>query len=165
MRSLSYWRAATWTDIRGDCRDKLSRQFLPDTLLERIAQKAHICTTVERLRRVIGSSGWPYLDKHGEDLVEYLAIATTAFDEIFKLRKQTAAASAATSPSEDADVIMEDVVESSGSAGEETSIAEVTNVAPTRLRLKLTIPSKRSTTSDSSTYSKSKRQCREKENE
>ncbi|KAI0687974.1 P-loop containing nucleoside triphosphate hydrolase protein [Cytidiella melzeri] len=88
-RMLMEWRGATWTNLRGDTLNKTCEHFLSTTSLIRIAEKAHVCTTVQRLEQVIGVLGWKYLDQCGEDLVAFLAKVMEGFDAIFDARIAT----------------------------------------------------------------------------
>ncbi len=86
-RILTQWRGATWSKVRGRARNVLCVSFLPTSLLVRIAEKAHICTSVDRLQQVIGSPPWKYFPQYGEALVGVISEAMKGFDEIFEARE------------------------------------------------------------------------------
>lgn len=87
---LTRWRDGQWAKIRTT-RDSFSRQFMPDVTVRRIAEKAHVCTTMERLRQVLRKTPWPYVEEFGPPLLTYLSLATAGFDEIFEMRKLNSA--------------------------------------------------------------------------
>lgn len=179
---LYHWRIITWTNICSNNRNKLAGQFLPWATLTRIAQKAHVCTTVERLEQVFGHPKWPYLAQHGQELVKYLDIATSAFDKIFEARKESAnteenevadkeeeEGAADTSricelSNRDDDIVMGDSALSTSL--ERTPIVKVTNVGrKSRVALKLTVPSKWTVSATgNSVVSEPKRRYNSKEN-
>lgn len=135
-RILTQWRGATWAKIRGDARNKLSVSFLPTSSLVRIAEKAHICTSTERLEQVIGSPPWPYFSQFGGTLVGVIAEAMKGFDEIFDARASVA------TDSEEMDI------DNTNATGKESEavLSNLTNTLPPPQTIpgrsvKLTLPS------------------------
>ncbi|KAK7695974.1 hypothetical protein QCA50_000614 [Cerrena zonata] len=83
LAMLHTWRRHTWMRIRGHRLDMLASQFLPASILTRVVEKAHICTTLENLRAVMG---WLHFDVHGSSLFAFLKEVLEGFGDILKER-------------------------------------------------------------------------------
>ncbi|KAK6969564.1 p-loop containing nucleoside triphosphate hydrolase protein [Favolaschia claudopus] len=81
---LDRWRHRIWAQIRTS-RDEPCEYFLPEHVLQAIVNKAHVCTSMDRLKTVAG--GWEYADSHGGMLLNYLKEALLGFNQIFQDRK------------------------------------------------------------------------------
>ncbi|KAI0759466.1 hypothetical protein BC629DRAFT_1443831 [Irpex lacteus] len=99
VRMLQSWRGRIWIEkVRGSQRDALSCDFLPSSIIKRLAPKAHICTSLDNLKQVIRTPPWKFFDRYGELLLEVIKEMMQGFDEILQERKQQpAAAQASTS--------------------------------------------------------------------
>ena len=87
-RMLHAWRVRMWVKIRHEHdRDTLSRDFLPSFIVNRIAPKAHICTSLDRLQQVIQTPQWAYFDEYGCSLLQFLNKAILGFDQIIEERE------------------------------------------------------------------------------
>ncbi len=80
-RLLDHWKIKHWPKYRPPCTDETSAVFLPTSLITRLAEKLHLCTTMERFGTVVGS--WEYLDQAGDKLFDYLQELLRAFDEVY----------------------------------------------------------------------------------
>ncbi|KAK7059355.1 P-loop containing nucleoside triphosphate hydrolase protein [Favolaschia claudopus] len=80
---LDRWRHRIWAQIRTRPEEPCE-YFLPRHILNSIVNKAHVCTSVERLKTV--AADWDYADTHGQLLFDYLNEALTGFSQIFKER-------------------------------------------------------------------------------
>lgn len=145
-RMLTGWRGATWLQLRGLSRDGLAIQFLPTATLNRIAEKAHICTSLERLEQVLEGYMWSYQDQYGQKLVDFLAQVMDGFDDIFQARKQVE------SDGESAEPGVSDVQNPPKSDTKDLSQAEKNTAnrvtAPAKPRLRLLLPVKRKESGD-----------------
>ncbi|KAK7046096.1 hypothetical protein VNI00_007097 [Paramarasmius palmivorus] len=75
MGMLERWSSSTWSTspARGSQINLGHRFFLPPHVIQRIVEKAHVCTSLDRFKEV--ACGWRYLGQHGEDLFEFLSKA------------------------------------------------------------------------------------------
>ncbi|KAK7058204.1 P-loop containing nucleoside triphosphate hydrolase protein, partial [Favolaschia claudopus] len=80
---LDQWRHRIWNQIRPS-REEPCEYFFPRHILNAVVNKAHICTSLERLQAV--ATGWDYANTHGEQLLRYLREVLTGFNQIFKER-------------------------------------------------------------------------------
>lgn len=55
--------------------------FMPDAIIRRIVEKAHICSTRDRTRAVIGAE-WSHFDECADDLMEYIGRAMKGYTSI-----------------------------------------------------------------------------------
>ncbi|PCH41838.1 nucleoside triphosphate hydrolase protein, partial [Wolfiporia cocos MD-104 SS10] len=67
---LLQWRGRVWKRTRGDCIDEPAQRFLPVFLINRLADKAHACTTYKKFEHVM--TGWDSLSSHGVELFQWL---------------------------------------------------------------------------------------------
>lgn len=82
---MDRWRHQKWADIRTNCNLSCDT-FLPEFLLKRIVEKAHLCSSLERLKIV--AAGWPYIDSYSDELLRYMRTALEGFNEIFNDRRR-----------------------------------------------------------------------------
>lgn len=68
---LERWRNLQWRKIRGARGNITPAIFMPDVVIRRIVDKAHICSTRDRTRAVIGPQ-WSYFDECADDLLKYI---------------------------------------------------------------------------------------------
>lgn len=66
--------------------------FLSRRLMGQIVEKAHLCTTIERLGVVV--AGWEYMGSHGQDLFTFVTEAMLGFKELFFEEMETEKSSA-----------------------------------------------------------------------
>ncbi|KAK7025402.1 hypothetical protein VNI00_016039 [Paramarasmius palmivorus] len=67
---LKLWSFRTWAQIRGSRIGLSCTYFLPPYILEQVVERAHVCSTLERLREVMRD--WEFWDECGEKLFGYL---------------------------------------------------------------------------------------------
>ncbi|KAG6904871.1 hypothetical protein DXG01_006554 [Tephrocybe rancida] len=79
---LSRWRSNTWASLRGSRIGDPPNIFMPQHILLRIADRAHICSTLERLGVIC--DGWEYFESHGAILLRYLEEIMVGFNEMFE---------------------------------------------------------------------------------
>ncbi|KAJ7306176.1 P-loop containing nucleoside triphosphate hydrolase protein [Mycena albidolilacea] len=86
-RILIQWRARKYNSIR-DARSTGGGSvfILPDRLIQRIVDRAHACTSLDRLWGIM--CDWKYLDKLGADLFEILTQVLPGYAEIINDRKE-----------------------------------------------------------------------------
>ncbi|KAH9945567.1 P-loop containing nucleoside triphosphate hydrolase protein [Amylocystis lapponica] len=83
-RMLVQWQGRVWVSIRGSRRHLPSEFFLPAHLISRLTEKAHICSSLERLRLVLPD--WKYLHCHAEELFVFMTEVLCGFQEIIATR-------------------------------------------------------------------------------
>ncbi len=165
-RMLRAWRGRMWPKVRGRDRNSLSCDFLPSSIIDRIAHKAHVCTTIERLQRVIQTPTWAYTELYGDSLLAFLNEATTGFDQIFAERQTEAVQLDEPAVSLDEPVVLPDVDTPlvDGDKASAVSSSRLRLVFQKRQVVNMVVPEKRSTDERSSKAGNSKRVRVEKEN-
>ncbi len=83
FRVLEHWRARQWALIRPRYNDEPSTVFLATSIISRLCDKIHVCTSLECLTQVIGER-WDYWDSHGAALFVLILATLAGFDEIFR---------------------------------------------------------------------------------
>ncbi|EIN09491.1 P-loop containing nucleoside triphosphate hydrolase protein [Punctularia strigosozonata HHB-11173 SS5] len=77
---LIEWRIRRWRQIRGTQTGIPSLWLLPTFLVQRLVEKAHICTTYERFETVV--EGWTYLMEQGKPLFAFVTAALVGFGAV-----------------------------------------------------------------------------------
>ena len=85
VHMLDRWRYQKWAQLRGQRRGLPCDHFLPRYIMLRVVEKAHICSTLERLRVMM--EGWSYIDSHGDELLKYITKIMLGFNAVFEARK------------------------------------------------------------------------------
>ncbi|KAF5374008.1 hypothetical protein D9615_009902 [Tricholomella constricta] len=78
---LMRWRGNIWASLRGSLLGTPSSVFMPQPILLRIVERAHICSSLSRLEIIC--DGWDYFDSHGATLFEYLGKILKGFNEMW----------------------------------------------------------------------------------
>ncbi|KAH9931769.1 P-loop containing nucleoside triphosphate hydrolase protein [Amylocystis lapponica] len=82
-RMLEQWRGRMWISIRDVRRlDLPSQCFLPNYLISLLVDKAHLCTSLELLRRLLPPSIWKYSDQYSAKLFDIMKEILQGFQEI-----------------------------------------------------------------------------------
>ncbi|PCH37256.1 nucleoside triphosphate hydrolase protein, partial [Wolfiporia cocos MD-104 SS10] len=76
---LLKWRASAWAQVSNKHPDEPHEWLLPTFLVDRLADKAHVCTTFEKFKQVM--AGWRYMPTHGERLFRWLSEVLAGFDD------------------------------------------------------------------------------------
>lgn len=79
------WRHQKWASIRGEQIELPCDIFLPRHLMLHIADKAHLATSLDRLK--VLCEDWEYLDSHGPELLIFLSKIMHSFNALFDARK------------------------------------------------------------------------------
>ncbi|KZT03555.1 uncharacterized protein LAESUDRAFT_814638 [Laetiporus sulphureus 93-53] len=89
VEMLTYWRDRKWIDVRGDERgehiDRESNYFMRNSQIARRAEKAYVCTSLDRLQAVL--SDWRYLSDHGQELLEIPTEIMRSFNTMYEVRE------------------------------------------------------------------------------
>ncbi|TFK39191.1 P-loop containing nucleoside triphosphate hydrolase protein [Crucibulum laeve] len=85
LEMLSQWRNRKWTAIRGSRIGLPSDVFMPRHIMLHVVEKAHLCTTLERLRVV--ADGWDHIADYEDELLQYLKTIMDGFTEVFNARE------------------------------------------------------------------------------
>ncbi|KAJ6463097.1 P-loop containing nucleoside triphosphate hydrolase protein [Mycena vulgaris] len=139
MKILVRWRARKYQSVR-DPKDTggTSALILPQRLLQRIVDRAHACTSLDRLWGVLHD--WKYLALFGEDLFEILDNVLPGYAEIIRARApRTEASTVSDSMDVDPnDPAPEAAKIASGSSQQPSDRMDIDSPAP----LKIIIPSR-----------------------
>lgn len=79
-RMLQHWRQYTWASIRGSDHFFCAEMFLPDPIIQKIADKAHVCTDTTRLRTI--AAPWKCSDTIIKSLFDYLIQILNSFKDM-----------------------------------------------------------------------------------
>jgi hypothetical protein len=86
-RVLLQWRARTYSRIRKETYSGGESVFLlPERLLQRVVDRAHACTTLDRLWGIMHD--WEHLPLFGEDLFNLLTQVLPGYAAILKARQE-----------------------------------------------------------------------------
>lgn len=85
------WRTRKYSTIRGSRRDGFSALILPEHLLQRIVDRAHACSSLDRLWGIMHD--WDYLEKFGDDLFNLITEVMPEFTQIMKDRQKDSSGS------------------------------------------------------------------------
>ncbi|KAJ7215743.1 P-loop containing nucleoside triphosphate hydrolase protein, partial [Mycena rebaudengoi] len=83
---LVQWRARKYVIIRGERRGTFAAMVLPQHLLDRILDRAHACSSLDRLWGVMHD--WDFLERFGEDLFAILTQVMPEYSQIIDARKE-----------------------------------------------------------------------------
>ena len=123
LQMLQHWRGQKWATIRGSQKGIPSTVFLPQNILLRIVDRAHLCSDIDRLRVVC--DGWNRFGDYGIELLQYLGKIMTGFNKLFNKRE------AENSESDDVEMATLNLEETAA------TVASVTITSQSRVRLVL----------------------------
>ncbi|GJF00902.1 P-loop containing nucleoside triphosphate hydrolase protein [Phanerochaete sordida] len=154
IRMLSDWRHREWNKIRSGDDDNPPCVFFPTHILERLAQKVHVCTSFENFCQFLAD--WDYLGDHGKTLFAFVTKILKEFEAIIHARQwekseasptaEEVAASAAQAPPD------------THASGSSSTGPEPTPESTPSIVLKLPPVAKRAPSSPAAATSNSKRQ-------
>ena len=84
LQMLQHWRGQKWATIRGSQRGIPSTMFLPQHIILRIVERAHVCSDLDRL--CVICKGWNRFTEYGAELLQYLGKIMMGFNELFEER-------------------------------------------------------------------------------
>ncbi|KAL0574505.1 hypothetical protein V5O48_007455 [Marasmius crinis-equi] len=80
---LEQWRNRKWSVIRTRKQRGLpSHYFFPSALLQHLAERAHLCSTLPRLQVVLQKWDKTYLEQYGQNLFDFLKMAMDGYEAI-----------------------------------------------------------------------------------
>ncbi|KIM45746.1 hypothetical protein M413DRAFT_24878 [Hebeloma cylindrosporum] len=86
---LIRWRSQKWVARRTSSQRGLPTDFfMPQHILTQVVDRAHICSSLERLRLVC--DGWEFLPQYEIELLQFLGKILTGFNLVFKERAEEA---------------------------------------------------------------------------